>query len=269
MICYASHTGTKRNLAALRTAGWRLLLSPRKVKTEGFRYALDNGAWSAFQQNQTIDLAAYERALERFGGAADWVVAPDIVAGGMASLALTAEWLPRLRHLRLVLIAVQDGMTPKDVAPFVGPGIGIFLGGSTEWKLGTMQRWGDWAHAMRIYFHVGRVNTAIRIRHALRAGADSIDGTSATRYAITLPLLDHARKQPTLFAANGVPTEVLTCRSQTSSNAVPISETTTAVTGAKCGGAIAQRADADTAAVPWPASQRATSVEHGLRVAND
>lgn len=206
MICYASRTGTRRNLAALRSAGWRLLLSPAGVlRTEGFRYGLDNGAWAAFQRGRAIDLDAFERAVERFGSAADWVVAPDIVAGGLRSLELTERWLHPLRHLRLVLIAVQDGMTPADVAPLIRPTVGIFLGGSTEWKLASMQRWGDWCHTVGAYYHVARVNSAERIREALRAGADSIDGSSASRYAVTLPPLDRARRQRVLFAANGVP----------------------------------------------------------------
>ena len=54
MIGYASRTGTKRNLAALRDAGWRLLVSaagrcePLRGHAASFAYALDNGAWSAF-----------------------------------------------------------------------------------------------------------------------------------------------------------------------------------------------------------------------------
>jgi hypothetical protein len=45
MAGYASRTGTRRNLAALRDAGWRLLVSAEaELRTEGMRYALDNGA---------------------------------------------------------------------------------------------------------------------------------------------------------------------------------------------------------------------------------
>jgi hypothetical protein len=206
MIAYASRTGTRRNLAALRGAGWRLLLSPEGVlRTEGFPFGLDNGAWSAYQKGHGIDLGKFERAVERFGGAADWVVAPDIVAGGLASLDLTTAWLPRLRHLRRVLVAVQDGMTPRDVAPLVSHRVGIFLGGTTTWKLGTMQRWGDWCASLGLYYHVARVNSAERIRAAARAGAASFDGTSASRYAVTVSPLDKARRQPNMFPPEARP----------------------------------------------------------------
>ena len=89
MQCYASRTGTRRNLAALRAAGWGLLVSRAgEWRTEGFdRYVLDNGAWSDFQQGRPFDAEAFERLLDRLGGNADWVVLPDIVAGGIAHTA--------------------------------------------------------------------------------------------------------------------------------------------------------------------------------------
>lgn len=202
MIGYASVTGTRRNLAALRAAGWRLLVSRAGRWTpQGFAYALDNGAWSDFRTGRAFDEDAFDRLLEKLGHGADWVVLPDIVAGGMRSLELSVRWLNRARAIcPLVLIAVQDGMEERDLAPFVGPQVGIFLGGSTEWKLARMQAWGEFCSARRLHYHVARVNTARRFRMAHAAGAASVDGSSATRYAVTLPLLDNARRQPDLFA---------------------------------------------------------------------
>lgn len=50
MIAYASRIGTGRDLDALRAAVWRLVVSARGVyRTEGYLYALDNGAWSSFR----------------------------------------------------------------------------------------------------------------------------------------------------------------------------------------------------------------------------
>lgn len=201
-MAYASRTGTRRNLAALRAAGWRLLLSPAGVmRTEGFAYGLDNGKWSAFTTGEPWDEAAFLRAVEGFGVDADWIVVPDIVAGGLASLELTAAWMPRLRgSCPLLLIAVQDGMAPADVAPLLGSGVGLFLGGSTDWKLATMVEWGQFAAELGVHYHVARVNTARRIRLAAAAGAASFDGSSASRFAVTLPPLERARQQPDLLA---------------------------------------------------------------------
>jgi hypothetical protein len=123
------------------------------------------------------------------------------VAGGAASLALSARYRNRCQAVApLVLIAVQDGMEPDVLAPLVNSRVGIFLGGSTEWKLATMPRWGTFCAARQLHYHVARVNTARRFRMAVAAGASSVDGTSASRYAVTLPLLNLSSRQSDLFA---------------------------------------------------------------------
>lgn len=200
MIPYASRTGTRRNLAALREADWRLLVSARGVlRTEGFRYALDNGAWTAYQRGEPFDRDAFERALELLGADADWIVVPDVVMDARATLEAAEEWLPRLSGYPL-LLAVQDGMDVADVAPLISSRVGIFLGGSTPWKLRTMRTWGEVARTRGAHFHVGRVNTARRIAMCQEAGAHSFDGSSASRYAKSLPRLDRAVRQGSIFA---------------------------------------------------------------------
>lgn len=203
MIPYASNTGTLRNLAALRAAGWRILLTPSKpYPREGMRYGVDNGAWSTHNSGLPFDVQGFESLVERHGGGADFVVVPDIVAGGNASLDFSLSWLQRLAHTKLLLLPVQDGMDPQAVGAVLREhrNLGIFLGGSTEFKLRTIYGWGIVAHSMARWYHVGRVNTARRIRLCAEAGADSFDGTSATMYCQTLPLLNESRKQPSLLS---------------------------------------------------------------------
>lgn len=150
---------------------------------------------------QGTKVEPFERAVALIGAASDFIVAPDIVAGGMPSLALSVSWLPRLLNVaRVVLIAVQDGMMPDDVAPHLSERVGIFVGGTSEWKESTMAIWGILARARGAICHVGRVNTARRIRLCAAAGATSFDGSSVSRFALTLPPLDVARHQPDFFA---------------------------------------------------------------------
>lgn len=52
----------------------------------------------------------------------------------------------------------------------------------------------------RLHYHVARVNTVKRMFLALASGADSVDGSSATRYAVTLPKLDLASRHRDMFA---------------------------------------------------------------------
>lgn len=165
MIAYAAYTTNARSLRALAAADWRVLLSPATgLSSKGLRYALDNGAWSAFKNGTEFDEEAFRRAVALIGARADFVVAPDIVMGGMASLELSRRWLGwLLDRTVVVLIAVQDGMRPPDVRQFLGPRIGIFVGGSTEWKEQTMAMWGALARQCGAVCHVGRVNTRRRI----------------------------------------------------------------------------------------------------------
>jgi len=196
LIGYASRTGTKRNLEALRTAGWRLLVTPVCLRTEGMRYALDNGAWAAHCSGKPWDADAFLRAVQQLGLHADFLVIPDVVGERKASLKRSITWLPFLigRTHRL-LFPVQDGMCEDDVAPYLGESVGIFVGGTTAWKLEKMGYWGEVAARRRCYLHIGRVNTVRRLARCHAVGADSFDGTSVSRYAQTLDEIDHARRQ--------------------------------------------------------------------------
>lgn len=200
VIAYASRTGTKRNLAALRAHGWRLLVNAAgALRPEGFAYALDNGAWTAYQKGRPFDARRFEIALRKLGAGADWAVMPDIVAGGLPSLELSLSWMRRvLDESPMALLAVQDGITPDDVRSLLGSRVGIFVGGSTAWKLRTMGVWGALGLELGCWVHVGRVNSARRIRACSLAHATSFDGTSPTRYAKTTHMLDNARRQTVL-----------------------------------------------------------------------
>ena len=216
MMCWASRTGTRRNLDVLGWHGWGLLVSRAGVwRVEEwrcpvtgdmirFRIVADNGAWSDFQAARDFDEDAFDRFLDWLADLPrppEWLVLPDIVAGGLRSLDLSTRYVNRCLSIApLVLIAVQDGMEHADLAPLVGPSVGIFLGGSTEWKLDRMADWGEFCRDRRVHYHVARVNTAKRFRMAHAAAAASIDGTSGTRFAVTVPALDCASRQPDLFA---------------------------------------------------------------------
>ena len=207
---YASMTGTRRNLAALDGAGWHVLLSPAgSLNPRGRSYALDNGAWSAFQHGTSFDGDAFMRAVDKVGEHADWIVLPDIVMGGERSLALSLTWLDRLKDLPTqLLIAVQNGFTTEDVRSYLNPMVGIFVGGDTAWKEETTPMWGSLCRRRNCYLHVGRVNSQRRIAICAAAGADSFDGTSVSRYAVTLRPLDAARRQNDLFPASEIWSEI-------------------------------------------------------------
>jgi hypothetical protein len=204
MIGYTSRTGTRTTLAGLAAAGWHLLVSATGAhRTEGFPYALDNGAWTAHQQGTPWDENAFLELVHGLGRGAEFIVAPDIVAGGMRSFVTSLEWVRALSCLGLVLVPVQNGMSPAVIAPYLNEWVGVFVGGTVEWKLETMETWGRVARERDAYLHVGCVNTRRRVSRCAVAGAHSFDGTGPVRFPSTLGKLDAQRKQLGLIPTEG------------------------------------------------------------------
>lgn len=190
--------------APLRAHGWRLLLTPfHGGRPEGFRYCLDNGAWHAHQQDKAFDEGAFLALLDRYEADADFVIAPDVVAGGNWSFRFSLGWIEQLldRPIRRILFAAQDGMAPDDLRPHLSDRVGFAVGGSTEWKVATLCDPAWAALAEEFYCHVLRVNGRRRIRICQMFGADSFDGTSASMYSVNAGKLSAARRQGVLWNA--------------------------------------------------------------------
>jgi hypothetical protein len=193
---YASRTGTKRNLEGLRAAGWGLLLSAYGVhRDEGWDdIMLDPGTWStrtgeAWDERRFVDL------LDVFGRRSAQTLAPDIVAGGLASLELSLGWLDTLVDLgRPVMIVAQDGMDIDDLRPHVGENVGIAVGGSTTWKWATVSKWARLAGETGCRLHVLRCNSARMVRYAASLGAYSFDGSGPSKFAQHLAVVEGGRK---------------------------------------------------------------------------
>ena len=214
-VPFASLTGTRSTAAALAQAGWGALITPDTYRPgrvsaaieAGAPIAIDNGAWSVYQRggDWVSDMAKTFCALvEGYGKRAAFVVAPDIVAGGGASLDLSRRYLPwLLERARVVLVPVQDGMDPGDVAELLDqyPGAGLFVGGSTEWKWRTAPEWVALGARFGVPVHLARVNSQRAIRAAGAMGASSYDGTSAVQFPSSLDRLQRERAQLPLLAA--------------------------------------------------------------------
>jgi hypothetical protein len=148
----------------------------------GQPWFLDNGAFTCFRQG--IPYTAVEdqfRACLRKIPAEhppDFIVAPDIVGGGFASLRFSLRWLDELPPQHDYYFAVQDGLAHKDVRPHLEHVTGLFIGGSVDWKWTTAGEWIALAHDHGIKAHIGRVGTVAHQVLARQLGADSIDSSS-------------------------------------------------------------------------------------------
>lgn len=191
MKAYCGDTRSKKLLAKLcaNDIGQCIIRGKRSGRRlDSFFY--DNGAFVDWRKGESFDSMRFERDLRamRFTGERpDFIVLPDVVAGGMASLRFSLDWLSDVLFTdatyfdgeesgMVYYLAVQDGMTPADIPDSVWPHIGgLFVGGTVEWKEETMSQWAELAHANGVKCHVGRVGTARRVAMAKAAGVDSID----------------------------------------------------------------------------------------------
>lgn len=145
----------------------------------------DNGAYGDWRSGRPFDARDFESDLAIIRAASDYqpdfIVCPDMVAGGRGSLEFSMDWLPRLRSLcpgQRVYLAVQDGMVEDDLPLGLGSYFnGIFVGGTAPWKLETGPRWVRLAHKNALPCHVGRVGTGERVRWARLISADSLDSS--------------------------------------------------------------------------------------------
>ncbi len=187
MRVYTGQTRSRRAIALCERLGLgeccnRGELPPRRTTSGWF---LDCGAFTDWRAGREFDLVRWERDL-RFVAyrllagklpAPDFVVVPDIVGGGAASLARSLElvdWVPP--ELPARYLVVQEGMAPAQVAEVLPHFSGLFVGGaSMAWKLETSPDWIALAHAHGRKCHIGRIGTLARLELARRQGADSVD----------------------------------------------------------------------------------------------
>lgn len=146
--------------------------APDSLRLAAGMWACDNGAYSGF------DAGAFMAMLERFHGrkGCRFIAAPDVVADAHATLRKWKFWSGVIRGAGFIpALVLQNGMLVPEV-PWREIGA-VFVGGTTEWKLGPHARdLVGYAKARGLWVHVGRVNSEIRVHAIHEMGADSFDG---------------------------------------------------------------------------------------------
>ncbi len=182
---------------------------------------LDGAVWAAdtgcFADPEGFRLARYLRWLDGydpasclFAAAPDWPPMPGLSGGDWsATIDRFEETAPAIRAAgyRVGLVA-QDGLEQYldslEIMFWAGEVDALFIGGSTSWKVSDeaaalvaeARRWGLWTH-------MGRCNSASRLRRADEMGCDSVDGTYLARAGLSRLTtvrgwLDGLRREPSL-----------------------------------------------------------------------
>jgi hypothetical protein len=141
-------------------------------------YAIDNGRYSAWENDSDWDEEAFYHLLDRCQLCRFkpmWVAVPDEVANREKTLWLWNQYERSVGQYKFKLaFVVQDGMKPSDVPKSADV---IFVGGTTEWKWRNVGLF--CATFPRV--HVGRVNWVDKLEYCERIGAESCDGTGFFR----------------------------------------------------------------------------------------
>jgi len=148
-------------------------------RPEGVEWCADNGCFGKGYPGDEKWLGWLEKNAH---AAADclFATAPDVVGDAEATLARSRPFLPQIRAMGYpAALVAQDGLEDLDI-PWNDFDV-LFIGGSTEWKLGPAARHlikqakdrGKWVH-------MGRVNSQRRYKYAHEIGCDSVDGTYLT-----------------------------------------------------------------------------------------
>jgi len=184
---YTGQTRSRRAIALCERVGLgecvnRGELPPRRTSHGWF---LDCGAFVDWKAGRAFDFVRWARDLRWTAysiaagklQAPDFIVMPDLVGGGLASLARSVDELNYVPpELPVRYLVVQEGMTPAHVAEVLPLFGGVFVGGAEmSWKLATAPNWIALAHAHNLQCHIGRIGTVARLELVRRLGADSID----------------------------------------------------------------------------------------------
>jgi hypothetical protein len=149
------------------------------VRPPGVAWVADNGCFGAGYPGDDAWLQWLGRN-RHDAASCVFATAPDVVGDAAATLERSLPMLPLIRALGYpAALVAQDGLESLTV-PWDEFDV-LFIGGSTEWKLGRHAR-----HLVREakargkHVHMGRVNSARRWRYAEHIGCDSVDGTYLT-----------------------------------------------------------------------------------------
>lgn len=153
---------------------WQLRTPLTNYARAGVPYGLDNGCFKTFLEKSWMRLLEQAHADRPV-----FVCLPDIVGDAARTIELFEHFMPMTQGLPRALV-LQDGISHHRI-PWSDLAA-VFIGGSDQFKYSneaiaaakTAKILGKWVH-------VGRVNTASRVRNWLGL-ADSCDGSGVARF---------------------------------------------------------------------------------------
>lgn len=165
-------------IASMRAGALGYIDTPAQgnKRPENVVWAADNGCFGKGYPGDE-EWFAWLQANQGDAATCLFAVAPDVVGDAAGTIARSLPWLQPIRDLGYpAALVAQDGLEGLEI-PWDLFDV-LFIGGTTEWKLGPYARMVI-AEAKRRgkWIHMGRVNSEKRYRYAHGLGCDSADGT--------------------------------------------------------------------------------------------
>jgi hypothetical protein len=169
-----SPEGIRDRCERFRIDAWQLRTPLTNYALAGCVYGLDNGCFSGQLPRAWRRLVKQAHEVRPL-----WITLPDVVGDARRTLELFEHFEREVVGLPKALV-LQDGIENLSI-PWDRIDA-VFVGGSTEFKYSATARAAAVAARMLgKWVHVGRVNTADRVRFWMGL-ADSIDGSGISRY---------------------------------------------------------------------------------------
>ena len=163
---------------------WQLRTPLTKYAFAGKPYGLDNGCFSTFDKQTWLRMIGEARKASPI-----FACAPDIVGDAQRTVELFEQFYGDMLGVPKALV-LQDGIGNVEI-PW-NRITAVFVGGSDNFKISAECRAACKAAKMLDkWVHVGRVNTAKRVRDWIGI-ADSIDGSGISMYDHMLEDVLHA-----------------------------------------------------------------------------
>ena len=141
-------------------------------------YGMDNGAFSAFNENRFERMALKAKDDDL----CMWIVMPDVVCDHFSTSALFQIWKQRLGMTEKLAFVAQNGCDLGSNLPPFDEIDCLFIGGDDDFKeSGIAFELALEAQRRGIWVHIGRVNTPARITYWYDV-ADSFDGSGIARF---------------------------------------------------------------------------------------
>jgi hypothetical protein len=188
ITAYVGQTRSKALIRQLESACIGECVTRGQLPPRRNPWFYDNGAYVDFQAGSEFGANQFMRDLRAIRSwtdskmmvEPDFIVIPDKVAAGAASLQFSLEWMEVCKGAEAPLyLAVQDEMNGDEAMDVVRRYRlqGLFVGGTLDWKISTAPYWLNLAREAGVKLHIGRVGTADRVKWARMIGADSIDSS--------------------------------------------------------------------------------------------